>query len=147
MKKALVVINEQHKLFPDQEALLRERFDTFDFFTVPADGWTLEKMQRVAEDLHYALSRAEVRRHPETGKIVSVSYPGRTENAVVFASPVPFLLKELAKRSMFAEHHGDHAEESELYSVLVFHNDRREKKELSDGRIIQTVAATGWRLV
>lgn len=147
MKKAFIIINEQHKLFPEQEALLRERFDEIEMVKVPASGWTLEEMKKVAAELHYRAAEAEVHRYPGTEMVAHVIYPQKTKNAVVFASPVPFLLKELSKLSVFAEYHGDHAEEAERYSVLVFHNDRRDKKELPDGRIIQTVAATGWQLV
>ena len=111
MKKVIVIINETHSLFPEQKNILKERFDDVEFVTVPAEGWSLETMRDVANALQ---SRAA---------------EGAT---IVFASPIPFLLKELAQRSK---------------NVLVFHNDHREKKELPDGRIVQIVAATGWRLV
>ena len=144
-KKAFVIINESHSLFQEQESMLQERFDEIEFIKAPAVGWTLEEMLDVAVNLHFRASEADVIR--KDGKVVSIHYPGQTENAVVFASPIPFMLKYLAKRSIRAEYLGDHAEESELYKVLVFHNDKREKKELPDGRIIQTVAATGWQLI
>lgn len=59
------------------------------------------------------------------------SYPNDTK--FIFVSPIPYLLKETVKR------YGD--------QVLIFHNDRREKKELPDGRIIQVVASKGWQLL
>lgn len=59
---------------------------------------------------------------------------GRAVLAVVFASPVPYLLKELACRF------GDKR-------VRVFHNDHREKVELPNGRVINKVASTGWQIV
>ena len=31
--------------------------------------------------------------------------------------------------------------------VLVFHNDKRQKRELPNGKIISVVAETGWQLV
>ena len=111
MKKAIVIINETHSLFPEQKHILKERFDDVGFVTVPAEGWSLETMRDVANALQ---SRAA---------------EGAT---IVFASPIPFLLKELARKTP---------------NVLVFHNDHREKKEFPDGRIVQIVAATGWRLV
>jgi hypothetical protein len=57
------------------------------------------------------------------------------ENAdvVIFASPIPYMIKSLARYNTL--------------SVYVFHNDKREKKVLPDGRVIQTVASTGWQLV
>ena len=51
------------------------------------------------------------------------------DGEVVFASPIPALL-------MGMEGGG-----------FLFHNDRREKKELPNGKIIMTVAQTGWQLV
>ena len=147
MKKAFVVVNEQHNLFPEQETILQERFDEIEMVKVPASGWTLEEMKKVAAELHYRASEAEVRRHPETGKVVSAILE-KTENAIVFASPVPYLLKNLSQKAIAYDWYGDYEGDlRHLYDVLVFHNDRREKKELPDGRIIQTVAATGWKLV
>ena len=54
----------------------------------------------------------------------------------VFVSPVPVLLGTVAGMAYMTE-----------VAVYVFHNDNREKKELPDGRIIQTVAKTGWQLI
>lgn len=54
----------------------------------------------------------------------------------VFVSPVPVLLGTVAGMAYMTE-----------VAVYVFHNDNREKKELPNGRIIQTVAQTGWELV
>jgi len=51
------------------------------------------------------------------------------DGEVVFASPIPALL-------MGMEGGG-----------FLFHNDRREKKELPNGKVIMTVAQTGWQLV
>jgi hypothetical protein len=62
---------------------------------------------------------------------------------IVFVSPVPALLLMAAgtvndERLNAASH---------ISQVFVFHNDRREKIELPDGRIISRVADTGWRLI
>jgi hypothetical protein len=51
------------------------------------------------------------------------------DGEVVFASPVPALLLGMEGRG------------------FLFHNDRREKKELPNGKIIMTVAQTGWQLI
>lgn len=50
----------------------------------------------------------------------------------IFVSPVPYLLARLCK---------------EQYKVFLFHNDKRDKKELPDGKVIYTVSKTGWELV
>lgn len=34
-----VFINEQHKLLPEQEKILREGIDEFEIVNVPSDGW------------------------------------------------------------------------------------------------------------
>jgi len=106
-----VIINETHDLFPQQIERLNE-FGAWERVDVPADGWTLSEQINVADEL---------RQH-----IASGSY-------IIFASPVPALLKMLAER---------HPE-----SALVFHNDSRQKKTLPNGRVISTVAETGWVLV
>jgi len=134
-KKGFVIMNEQHRLFPEQENILREQFEEIEFVKVPAAGWTLEEMRKVAEDLHYRATWN--RRNPQENP----------ENAIVFASPVPALMKEVLKLSLYPKRLADIPFILERYSVLVFHNDKREKKEMPDGRIIQTVAATGWKLV
>jgi hypothetical protein len=54
---------------------------------------------------------------------------------IIFASPVPALMIFTAKLEMH-----------NIGRVAVFHNDRREKKELPNGKIIFTVAQTGWEL-
>ena len=50
----------------------------------------------------------------------------------MFASPVPALIA-LAQRAGV--------------EVKVLHNDKREKKELPNGKIIMTVAQAGWVIV
>ncbi len=53
-------------------------------------------------------------------------------NKIVFCSPVPFLLAKVAK---------------EHPCVGVFHNDRREKKEIPNGKVISVTAREGWEIV
>lgn len=55
----------------------------------------------------------------------------------IFVSPEPVILGRLAHLSVFRKD----------VAVYVFSNDRRVKKELPDGRIVQTIAPTGWKLV
>jgi hypothetical protein len=58
---------------------------------------------------------------------------GMEDGAIVFASPIPALIKKAT-----LEFGG---------WVKIFHNDHREKKELPNGRIIMVVAQEGWELV
>jgi hypothetical protein len=108
-----VVINETHKLFPEQVELL-DRLGPWERLDVPASGWTLSEINEIAEGLweRYCEKRF----------------------LVVFASPVPALIKQLLVNL-------------DADDVLVFHNDRREKVELPDGRVISRVSRTGWQLV
>lgn len=104
-----VIINQNHKLMPEQEQILNQSFPHgWWFYNVPASGWSLEDIKEVAKDL--------------SGKIV------------VFVSPVPYLIKLLSL-------------DRENTKVFIFHNHFREKKELGNGKIIHTVASTGWQLV
>jgi hypothetical protein len=56
-----------------------------------------------------------------------------SDHAVVILSPIPLLLGKVA-----ASRGGR--------DTYVFHNDRREKKDLPNGKIISVVAQTGWEL-
>lgn len=53
-------------------------------------------------------------------------------NVLVFASPLPLMLLRATQEGR---------------ETFVFHNDLREKKELPDGRIIFTVAKSGWEIL
>lgn len=57
--------------------------------------------------------------------------------SVIFVSPIPYLIKQLS--CLHFQHY--------KLEVLIFHNDNRVKKELPNGKIIFTVAESGWILV
>ena len=108
--KAIVVINEQHRLLQQQESVLQEKFEEgWDLLKVPAEGLPLDKQQEVVDQLLL-----------------------KQQTVVVFVSPIPFVLGRLCRLGA---------------KVMVFNNDRREKVELPDGRIISRLAADGWQLV
>lgn len=113
MRKAIVVINGQHSLIENQVSILNEQFDSFDIFRVPENGWTLNQQRAILSDMREWYF-----------------------DVLVFASPLPAMLKEAVEWSMEGGP-----------EVLVFHNDSREKKELPGGKIVMTVAQTGWVLV
>ena len=124
-----VVLNEQHKLMDDQKRILDERFGTenWELFLVPKSGWKLEQMKEVAKKLLTGITcYSEV---------------------VVFASPVPALMALIAEG--VSKCSSEHGETGYTWWIpfFVLHNDRREKKELPDGRIIMTVAKEGWVIV
>lgn len=106
-----VIINKSHQLMDDQVRILNEEFGEsgWERFDVPSKGWTLEEQMNKGSELI------------------------ETADIVVFASPIPYLLKLVASKISV-----------ECY---VLHNDNREKKELPNGKIIMTVAKEGWQIV
>ena len=119
--KAYVIINKSHSLLPEQQRILEEKFEEYEIIPVPATGWTLEEMKKKAESICYKAAGAEVKYMGQGGKVVY--FPAKSPgNAVIFVSPIPYLLKELAVRSI----QGDYAELAtcRVYDVLVFHNDK-----------------------
>ncbi len=117
--KAIIIINETHSMMDEQKSIIEERYQNYEFLKVPSQGWTLEEMKEIRRKLwkEYMSSHGEMN--------------------IIFVSPVPYLLKEIALLGA----------EFTSFRVLVMHNDKREKKELPDGRIISVVAQTGWQLV
>ncbi len=135
MRKAIVIMNEQHTLLPEQEQIITNTFGSWEFLKVPASGWTLEEQKKIKDtvvngvDLHGAHGKA---------------------GSVVFVSPVPYLYGRLQLESGYfmGSWDGNCGAYGKINStVYVFHNDKREKKELPNGKIINVVAKTGWVLV
>lgn len=128
IKRIYVIINEQHALMPDQERLLRKEFPGAEIekVLVPAGGWTLKEIREKSEELFL---------RARDGK-----------GAIVMASPIPAMVKLLAERSMLQsiQNEKEYKGNAELY---ILHNDRREKKELPNGKVIMVIAQTGWQLV
>ena len=123
-KKIFIIINEQHQLLPDQQHVLEKTFPQkhfeYVYYKVPATGWTKNQIVLVANELW------DMKPH-----------------AFVFVSPVPLLIKLLCERYgvVFATSHGIPPQ------VHIFHNDKREKRELPNGKIIHSVASEGWELI
>lgn len=116
-----LIINEQHNLFDEQRELLRQ-IGTVEFINIPSNGLTKDQMDNFEKDNNLCGG-----------------------DMIIFASPIPYLLKKLASQIVSVP---DISVVQDLkYTVLVFHNDKRDKKELPNGKIIQTVAETGWQLV
>lgn len=120
-KKCLVVINESHNLFSEQEKILKENYNKIEYLKVPPIGWKLEELQKIY-----------------TEKIQPALWVGYD---IIFVSPIPYLIM----RSSFEE--GQFSTKEGLGSVRIFHNNKREKKELDNGKIIQIVAENGWILI
>lgn len=124
MKKANVVLNEQHKLMPAQIALLDAEYESWEIVPVPAAGWTREEI----------VAKSHILQDHWTH--------------IVFASPVPLLLALCANYDGYASGAQEFGgQQSNVSGVWLMHNDKREKKELPGGKLIQVVAQEGWELV
>jgi hypothetical protein len=90
----------------------------YEIVAVPPEGWTLDEMKEILKRLIVEL---------EQGK------------KIVFVSPVPYLLATLSLWK------GGHPKSPG--KIAIFHNDRREKKELPDGKVVFSIPQEGWELV
>ena len=70
--KNVVILNEMHHLFPEQVNILNESFPNWEKLLVPESGWNIQQMDKV----HLQIQ--------EMGEEVTL----------VFASPVPYLIKQ-----------------------------------------------------
>lgn len=135
--KAIIVMNEQHSLMKDQKATLDSEYDSYVMYDVPAKGWSLDQMEDKYYDLLAMLGAdIQVIGKDRDDPITRVGHQAGYDTDIVFVSPVQFLLKKLSMTSVGLDFH-----------VKTFHNDRREKKELPNGKVIMTVAKEGWQLV
>lgn len=151
-EKVFVVINEQHSLLEEQARILQANFAGAEIVRVPvpANGWSRHQMDEVIGDLYYQLLRAtpkfpHLQNDPIASQYVEVSY-GVKPTAVVFVSPIPYMIKVLSQKAIAGEW-GDGGRTFAQYGVFIFHNDRREKRELPNGKVVYAVAREGWELV
>ena len=115
--KVSVVINEQHSIMKDQVRAIK------DFFGDVVDII----FERIPAE---GLTKEElIEKSIEMMKSEEVK-------AYIFASPIPVMLMTCTR-----------FEVGTSPDVYTFHNDNREKKELPNGKIIMTVAQTGWKVV
>ena len=126
MMNPLVIINEQHTLLDVQNEILLNRFgvDGWNTLPVPAEGWTQTEMDAI---------------------MASDIFKTKT---VIFISPIPYMIKMLTAAAMANMHLPSIITRYSrtVESVLLMCNDTREKRELPNGKIIYSVAKTGWYL-
>lgn len=122
--RIIVIINEQHSLLPQQSELIRKKLGgEIELRKIPAEGINRQEIEELAEQLNRL----------------------RNVNIVVL-SPIPLLLARLA-------HYSGECDTLALYGgssgnpIYILHNDKREKKELSNGKVISVVAQEGWELI
>ena len=122
--KTIVIINEQHSLLPQQSELIRKKLgEEIELRKIPAEGINRQEIEELAKELSLL----------------------HNVNIVVL-SPIPLLLGRLA-------HYSGECDTLALYGgssgnpIYILHNDKREKKELSNGKVISVVAQEGWELI
>ena len=120
--KAIIIINENHSMMDEQKSIIEERYQKYEVLKVPSQGWDIDEMLDQINKLHIKACEEK--------------------NDIIFISPIPLMIRELTEMSICPKSNA-----KKRYGVKLFHNDRREKKELPDGRIISVVAQTGWQLV
>ena len=111
--QTIVVMNEQHKLFPEQKKILNAKFPGWTPVLILASGWSLERQ------IHFCAEEL------------------RGVDRVVFVSPIPYVLARLSFMSG----------QGIPIGIYIFINEKRVKKELPNGKVIQIVSPDGWRLV
>ena len=120
-QKAIVVLNEQHFMSPQQASLLEGWYGEVEPCLIPARGLDQEGMGVVAEMLCEEQLRGV---------------------QIIFLSPIPALMVRVAWEAGYRTTEGAGGE----YCPLVFANDRREKKELPGGKTISVIPEDGWYL-
>ena len=123
MKKIYVIINEQHSLMEDQEKCLNELME----------GMSNVGMNPVIEEVKVPSDGWSIDQMDKVFNKMLRENEDAMPIEVVFVSPVPYLIMEVAS--------------SDYMICRIFHNDKREKKELPNGKIVYTVAKEGWQLV
>lgn len=104
MRKAAVIMNETHAMFPEQRECLRRMFGTYiNIISLPEEGATYDQMEELMIDM--------VRQE---------------DTDIVFISPVPYMLMRLAKMQG--------AGELGERNVYMFHRDIRIKAFLKNRR-------------
>ena len=125
--KTTVIINEQHTLLPEQSNILFNYDPDYEILLVPANGWSRDEMEEIMNTL---------------------------DGDVIFVSPIPYMINNLAFSAGVntclnsREPEYPYADDGDYKSmkVKVFCNDKREKKELPNGKIISVTAKDGWYL-
>ena len=121
--KTIIIINEQHSLLPQQkEIIVRELGGEIELKKIPSEGINRQQIEEIVEEL----SNLD------------------TINILVL-SPIPLLLGRLAHRA--GEIDGRYDWICLRSHIYILHNDKREKKELPNGKVISVVAQEGWELI
>ena len=119
-----IIINEQHNLMVDQIAALTAKgINEYKTILVPASGWKKKEMDIVLDTL---------------------------KGDIVFVSPIPYMISRVASDAALnwasSQSGICHGQNPHISRCLVMCNDKREKKELPNGKVINVVAKTGWYL-
>lgn len=121
--KAYVIIDERHSLLAEQKKLLNKKFNEIEIVKISDQDLTLDKLEKIAEDLHIKASEATIK---GDNVFKSIYYKGETNNAIVFVSPEPYLLKTLAEKSVFVDFYSNIPNREILYRIYIFHFENEE---------------------
>ena len=134
MTKTWIIINEDHSLLPEQQEILEERYKSWETILVPREGWSIEGMNRIAYDPKFVTTIQD--------EIIKT---------VIFVSPIAYMIGKMQFNKGFDTGIMESNSWEDIYKispvVKVFFNANREAKELSSGKIIHTIAKTGWQLI
>src|SRR5690554_2567031 len=105
-KQVFIVMNEQHSLLDDQKRALDEKFGDAELEQVlaPASGWSKAEMDEVIRELCLELVQAKPKfsDNPKMANYYDFTY-GKKPTAIVFLSPIPYMVKELTRKAVQAE--------------------------------------------
>lgn len=126
-KKVFIIINEQHSIMEDQKKVIQEKFPNakLEKVAIPAKGLNLQEISELSFNLYHKAVREDA--------------------VIIMASPIPAMIKNIT--AMIYQIEGESQGIAKNTDIFILHNDRREKKELPNGKIVFTVAKEGWQLV
>jgi len=103
------------------------------FFVVKNEQHSLlPEQERILLDKFKRFEFINIPANGLTAEQIKELYNKHIDDTIIFLSPIPLFLK--------------YRYENVNCETYLFHNDKREKKELPNGRVIMTVAKTGWKL-
>lgn len=140
-----VIINEQHAIMEEQDALIRRKLGNLELVDNPnmtpmVNNQGIVGNYEVVKIPSEGLNRQEIEKLTEQ-LIQDAIIRG---DDIVVMSPIPLLLAKLTAE--IAKYNAEY-EDAMTGGIYIMHNDRREKKELPDGRVLSVIASTGWELI
>ena len=140
-----VIINEQHSIMEEQDKLIRQKLGNLELIDNP-NMTEMVSDEGIVGNYEVVKIPGNGLTRPEIEKLTNkLAYDAiiRGEDIVVM-SPIPLLLGKLAAE--VARYDAEYVT-GLTGGIYILHNDKREKKELPDGRVLSAIAQTGWELI